>query len=245
MTINYLVLKQFLMLRFKEIKDSMLQVVFPHVCDGCGSDLLNEESQLCFRCLSSMPETNFALYSNNPVEKIFWGRLSLISATAQYYFTKESLMQRLMHQFKYRGNKDLGSQLGRLMGIALKQSARFMTVDALVPLPLFPSKEKRRGYNQAEVLCEGIAEILPLPVLNDVIIRPQHTETQTKKGRIERWKNLEGRFELVKPHVVQNKHLLLVDDVITTGATLEACGSELLKADNIRLSIATLCQASR
>jgi len=233
------------MVRFKEIKDSLLQLVFPHVCDGCGSDLLNEESQLCLRCLASMPETNFEKYISNPVEKMFWGRLSLVSATAQFYFTKESLMQRLMHQFKYRGNKDLGLQLGRLMGIALKESNRFDTIDALVPLPLFPSKEKKRGYNQATILCEGIAEILPLPVLKNIIIRPQHTDTQTKKGRIERWKNIEGKFELNNANTIQNKHLLLIDDVVTTGATLEACGSELLKADNVRLSIATLCQASR
>ena len=233
------------MIRFKEIKDSLLQLVFPHVCDGCGSDLLNEESQLCLRCLNSLPETNFEKYISNPVEKMFWGRLSLVSAAAHFYFTKESLMQRLMHQFKYRGNKDLGLQLGRLMGIALKESNRFDTIDTLVPLPLFPSKEKKRGYNQATVLCEGIAEVLLLPVFKNVIIRPQHTDTQTKKGRIERWKNIEGKFELINAAAIQNKHLLLIDDVVTTGATLEACGSELLKANNVRLSIATLCQASR
>ena len=233
------------MIRFKEIRDSLLQLVFPHVCDGCGSDLLNEESQLCLRCLAAIPETNFEKHAGNPVEKMFWGRLQLMSATAQYYFTKESLMQRLMHQFKYRGNKDLGLQLGRLMGISLKETNRFDHIDALVPLPLFPSKEKKRGYNQATILCEGIAEIWPLPVLKDAVTRPQHTDTQTKKGRIERWKNIEGKFELVKPAAVQNKHLLLVDDVVTTGATLESCGSELLKAENVRLSIATLCQASR
>jgi ComF family protein len=233
------------MITFKEIKDSLLQLVFPHVCDGCGSDLLNVESQLCLRCLAAMPETNFEKYAGNPVEKMFWGRLPLVSAAAQYYFTKESLMQRLMHQFKYKGNKDLGLQLGRLMGMALKESNRFSNIEALIPLPLFSAKEKKRGYNQATVLCEGIAEILFLPVLKDITIRPQHTDTQTKKGRIERWKNIEGKFELVNAAVIQNKHILLVDDVVTTGATLEACGSELLKAENVRLSMATLCQASR
>jgi ComF family protein len=192
-----------------------------------------------------MPETNFEKHAGNPVEKMFWGRLALVSAMAQFYFTKESLMQKLMHQFKYRNNKDLGLQLGRLMGIALKESNRFTTIDALIPLPLFPSKEKKRGYNQAVVLCEGIAEILPLPVLKNTIARPQHTDTQTKKGRIERWKNIEGKFELINPASIQNKHLLLVDDVVTTGATLESCGTELLKSQNVGLSIATLCQASR
>lgn len=233
------------MIRFKELKDSLLQLVFPHVCDGCGSDLLNVESRLCLHCLVALPETNFEKHAGNPVEKMFWGRLSLVSAAATFYFTKESLMQKLMHQFKYKNNKDLGLQLGRLMGIALKESKRFENIEALIPLPLFPSKEKKRGYNQATVLCEGIAEILFLPILKDVIARPQHTETQTKKGRIERWKNIEGKFELINPVHAQYKHLLLVDDVVTTGATLESCGAELLKSENVRLSIATLCQASR
>ena len=131
------------------------------------------------------------------------------------------------------------------MGNAIKKAARFNEIQALVPLPLFPSKEKKRGYNQATVLCEGMAEVLSVPVLNKVITRPQHTETQTKKGRIERWKNIEGKFQLIDPQAIQNKHLLLVDDVITTGATLEACGNELLNAPNVDLSIATLCVASR
>ncbi len=233
------------MLRLKEIKQSLLHVVFPHVCDGCGSDLLNLESNLCIRCLASLPETNFEMHSGNPVEKDFWGRLPLVGASAHLYFTKESLVQHLMHQLKYRGNNQIGLQLGRIMGNALNTSNRFNDIDALIPLPLFPSREKKRGYNQAKVLCDGMAEVLSLPVLAGVITRPQHTETQTKKGRIERWKNIEGIFCLIDPAAIRNKHLLLVDDVITTGATLEACGNELLTVENIRLSVATLCVASR
>lgn len=232
------------MITLKEIKDAVLHLLFPHICTGCGSDILHEESVLCMRCIDAMPETNFELHSNNPVEKTFWGRLPLAGATAQFYFTKESLMQHLMHQFKYKHNKDLGLQFGRIMGEQLKKSGRF-EVDALIPLPLFPAKEKRRGYNQATVLCEGIAEAMKIPVLDKIISRPQHTETQTKKGRIERWKNMEGKFILADADAIKNKHLLLVDDVVTTGATLEACGNELLKAENVRLSLATLCIASR
>jgi ComF family protein len=232
------------MISIKEIKDSFLHLLFPHVCTGCGSDILNEETVLCMRCIDAMPETNFELHPDNPVEKTFWGRLQLAGATAQFYFTKESLMQHLMHQFKYKGNRDLGLQLGRIMGEQILKSGRFKA-DALIPLPLFPAKEKRRGYNQATVLCEGMAESMNIPVLDKVITRPQHTETQTKKGRIERWKNMEGKFILSNPAVIHNKHLLLVDDVVTTGATLEACGNELLKAVNVKLSVAALCMASR
>ena len=233
------------MIRLKEIKDSFLHMLFPHVCTGCGNDILNQESVLCMRCIDAMPETNFELHPNNPVEKTFWGRLPLVGAAAQFYFTKESLMQHLMHQFKYKGNKELGLQLGRMMGEQLSRSGRFADIDALIPLPLFPVKEKRRGYNQATVLCDGMAETMNIQVLDKVVIRPQHTETQTKKGRIERWENMEGKFIATNPDMIRNKHILLVDDVVTTGATLEACGNELLKAENVKLSVATLCVASR
>ncbi|HEV8283579.1 MAG TPA: ComF family protein [Chitinophagaceae bacterium] len=233
------------MIDFKEIKNSVLHLLFPHVCSGCGSDILSEESMLCMRCISEMPETNFHRYHNNPVEKIFWGRLPIVSATAQYFFTKESLMQHLMHQLKYKGNKELGKLLGRLIGNDLKQTDRFNNIDALIPLPLFSAKEKRRGYNQATILCEGIAEVMNKEILKDVIVRIQHTETQTKKGRMERWQNMEGKFELIKPEKIAHKHVLLVDDVITTGATLEACGQELMRTNNAELSIAALCYAVR
>jgi ComF family protein len=233
------------MIQLKEIKESFLHLLFPHVCSGCGTDLISEESILCMHCLANMPETNFHLYQNNPVEKKFWGRLPLVSATAQYYFTKESLMQHLMHQLKYKGNKELGKQLGRLMGNDLLASSRFNNIDALIPLPLFAAKEKRRGYNQATVLCEGIAEVMKIEILSDAVIRTQHTETQTKKGRIERWLNMEGKFELLHPGRIKNKHVLLVDDIITTGATLEACGQELMKADNFKLSLAAFCYSNR
>jgi len=191
-----------------------------------------------------MPQTNFHLHANNPIEKIFWGRLPIVNATAQYYFVKESMMQHLMHQLKYKGNKELGRQLGRLMGYDLKKASRFNSIDLLVPLPLFPSKEKRRGYNQATILCEGIAEVMNVEISRDAIIRTQFTETQTRKGRLERWQNMEGKFHLMIPEKIRNKNILLVDDVITTGATLEACGHELLQA-SLKLSIATLCYASR
>lgn len=231
------------MITLTEIKESLLHLLFPHICVGCGTDILSEQSLLCMQCIEAMPETNFEIHPNNPVEKKFWGRIPLTAASAQYYFTKESLMQHLMHQFKYKGNKALGLQLGRMMGENLKRSGRFHA-DALIPLPLFPAKEKRRGYNQATVLCEGIRESMNIPILKDVIIRPQFTETQTKKGRIERWKNMEGKFVLKDVDAICTKNILLIDDVVTTGATLEACGTELLKAGNVHLSVATLCYAS-
>jgi ComF family protein len=228
----------------KNIKEAITHLIFPHACAGCGTDVLSEENKLCFSCHESMPLTSFHLHANNPIEKIFWGRLPVRHATAQYYFTKQSLMQRLMHRFKYKGDKDLGLFLGRLMGYHLEEANRFKEIDALIPLPLFPNKERRRGYNQASLLCEGISDIIRKPVLKDVIVRTMHTESQTSKTRVERWQNMEGRFLLQNEAAIEGKHLLLVDDVITTGATLEASGLELLKGKDATLSIATLCCAS-
>lgn len=227
------------------IKESLSQLLFPHVCENCGIDVIETGHFLCLKCHASLPKTDFHLYPNNPIEKMFWGRLPVTHATAQYYFTKNSMMQTLMHGLKYKGNKELGFYLGRLMGSALALSNRFRYVDALIPLPLFPSKERKRGYNQATVLCEGIAEILEKPILKNAVIRTTHTDSQTKKNRVQRWQNMEGRFELVDEQVIKGKHILLVDDVITTGATLEACGSELAEAENVQLSIATLCFSNR
>jgi ComF family protein len=228
----------------KEIKDSLAHLVFPHVCEGCGSDLLDEDNMLCLHCLSILPLTSFHLHSNNPIEKIFWGRLPVTHASAQYYYAKESLVQRIMNRFKYRGNKELGTYLGNLMGQQLQQSNRYLSIDAIVPLPIHPAKERARGFNQSAVLCEGIAQQLQKPVINDAVIRTTYTDTQTKKNRVERLKNMEGRFELVDKHKIEGKHILLVDDIITTGATLEVCGRELLSA-NMQLSMATLCFSSK
>jgi ComF family protein len=160
------------------------------------------------------------------------------------YHSSDSLVQQLMHQIKYRNNQDLAIQLGRMMGEQLLASDRF-PVDALVPLPLFPARERKRGYNQATLLCQGIKEITRLPIMDKIVIRPEHTSTQTKKGRIERWRNMEGKFLLADAAAARGRHLLLVDDVITTGATLESCGNTLLEAGNVTLSIASLCMASR
>ena len=199
---------------------------------------------MCMRCMLDMPRTGFENFENNPVEKLLTGRINFITATAQYYYNKASLMQRLVHQVKYKGNSELGLQLGRLMGEQLRQSSR-INPHGLVPLPLFFEREKKRGYNQSELLCQGIAGIMGIPVLKNVISRPELTESQTRKGRIERWKNMEGKFLLQNPSIIEGKHILLVDDVITTGATLEACANSLLQAPHCRLSIAALCLAVR
>jgi ComF family protein len=225
--------------------ESLTNLFFPRLCTGCGNDLFGDEEVLCIRCIDELPVTNFHLHANNPVEKIFWGRLPLVSASSHLYFTKDSLFQHLLHAFKYKSNRELGFYFGRCMGKSFLQSNRFNNVDFLVPLPLHPKKEKQRGYNQAAVLCDGIADVMQVPVLKNTILRPTATETQTHKNRINRWQNMEGKFSLSNPDIIHDKHVLLIDDVVTTGATLESCGLQLLQAHGLRLSIATLAYTSR
>lgn len=183
--------------------------------------------------------------ADNPVEKALWGRLVFKSAMSQYYFTKNTLLQHLIHQFKYKGNRELAVYLGALMGETIQASERMQQLDGLIPLPLFPDKEYKRGYNQAELLCEGIASVLQLPVLHQTVFRKHNTTTQTYKTRMERWKNVEGVFTCTPHALFWNRHLLLVDDVMTTGATVEACGNAILEdIPDVQLSIATLAFAT-
>jgi len=222
---------------------SLVHLFYPHNCIGCGSDVISSENFLCLRCIHDLPVTNFAMHANNPLEKKFWGRLSLTSAMSELYFSKDSIVQNMIHEFKYRGNKKAGHYFGNLIGRSLLNSNRF-NIDLIVPLPLFIRKEKMRGFNQAEILCNGIAEIINKPVISKNIIRKIFTESQTRKHRVERWKNVEGIFFINDPKFLEGKDILLVDDVITTGATLEACGTEILKVTGTKLSVATLAIAT-
>jgi ComF family protein len=229
---------------FKQAIESVTHLFFPHICVGCGSDILSSQQLLCISCINKLPLTNYHAHADNPVEKTFWGRIPLMHATSYLYFSKNSIVQQLLHQFKYKGNQDIGVYFGRKMGDAFASAGRLQKADFLVPLPLHRSREHKRGYNQAEILCRGMAEAMNIPVLNTVVTRTAKTETQTHKGRSSRWENMEGKFLVPEPNILQNKHVILVDDVITTGATLEACGLELLKAQGLILSIATLAYTS-
>ncbi len=229
----------------KNIFDSTLHLFYPHTCTGCGSDLLEDDQLLCLKCIHQLPHTNFANIKNNPIEKYFWGRIPLTAAYSQFYFSKEFLIQHLIHQLKYKGNTQIGFYLGEMMGKTLLSSSRFNDVDALVPLPLYPDKEHKRGYNQATVICNGMSSIMNIPVLNGAVTRQHATETQTRKHRTERWENVKSSFKVVNEKELKDKHLLLVDDVVTTGATLEACGSAIVQEVNTRLSIATLAYAAK
>jgi ComF family protein len=218
----------------------LLHLFFPYTCSGCGSHLLDENVLFCIYCQASMPVTGFEFFSGNPIEKIFWGRVEIEAATAYLYFTTGSAIQHSLHLFKYKGRKEIGIYFGRRMGDALKRSFRFDDCDIIIPLPLFAAREKQRGYNQAALIAEGLSLQVNIPVISDAIMRIKKTETQTHKSRIQRWKNMESTFEIRNPEKISGKHILLVDDVVTTGASLESCARALLEIPGLRVSIACL-----
>ncbi|MEO9020809.1 MAG: phosphoribosyltransferase family protein [Ginsengibacter sp.] len=227
------------------ISSPLFHLFYPHHCIGCGSDVIDPENFLCLECINDLPHTHFAMHANNPVEKVFRGRIFVSAAMSELYFSKVSAVQNLIYELKYKGNKKAGNYLGNLIGKSLLNSNRFLHIDVLIPLPLFKIREKQRGYNQSEILCNGISEIINKPVMKNNVIRKIFTETQTRKHRTERWENVEKTFFVSDPQQLEGKHILLVDDVITTGATLESCGAEILKVNNTMLSIATLAMAMR
>lgn len=220
--------------------NSFVHLFFPHNCIGCGTDNLNDDDLLCAKCLYQLPQTNFFQSKNNPVEKNFYGRLNIEAAASGFYFTKNSLLQKLMIELKYKNNKDVGFYLGKMLGKMLNESERFNNVDALVPLPLNAKKEKKRGYNQAKIICEGITSVFNKPILNNAVVRIYFTETQTQQDRIHRWQNMQNVFAVSNVSAIEGKHILLIDDVITTGATLEACGAAILKTPKTKLSLASV-----
>ena len=224
----------------------LARLFYPQRCVGCGADLSSGSvSPLCLICFNEMPRTGFAGVDANPVEKIFFGRLPLLFAHSELYFSKSGIVQQMIHELKYRGNKEMGEFMGRLIGQSLEGGHGTACCDYLVPLPLHPSKLFRRGFNQAEVICNGISSRTGIPVLNNHVSREKFTETQTRKKRTERWKNVDGSFSVKDENSLHGKRLLLVDDVLTTGATLEACGRALLQMPGIQLAIATLAYASK
>lgn len=204
---------------------------------------MGNEKVLCTLCRYSLPVTDFHKSPGNPVEQLFWGRIKIEHATSLLFFEKESPYRNLVHQLKYSGRKEVGIWLGEYLGSQLKESC-FGNPDVLIPVPLHKVKLRRRGFNQCEVIARGISNVTNLPVVNNAIRRKVYTTSQTKKGRYNRWKNVEGVFECTKPELLKGKHVLLIDDVVTTGSTLEAAAFPLTKIPGVKISVATLAYAN-
>lgn len=222
---------------------SFFNLFYPDICQSCGDYLLQQEHAICTKCLFQLPKTNFHLIEDNAITMLFWGKVRIEYATAFAFFKKAEKMQHLIYQLKYRNKKDIGIELGKQLGLQLKSSDFFQTVDIIVPVPLHPKKKRMRGYNQSELIAKGIAFVMQKQVNFDNLYRTVHTESQTKKDKFERWENVKNVFQLKDSHLFRDKHILLIDDVVTTGATLEACAKALLKSSGCRVSVATLACA--
>jgi ComF family protein len=224
--------------------NDFVSLFFPVTCVSCGKALYKNENNICTYCLYHLPKSNFHLTNDNPVAKIFWGRINIQSAAAFYTFNKGGKVQQLIHQLKYKGQQQVGICLGKLYGYELRDCPDFKSVDVIIPVPLHAKKQRKRGYNQSTCFAEGLAETMRLAVDPGVLFRSAASETQTKKTRFTRWKNVESIFYVQNEQQILNKHILLVDDVITTGATLEACAQALLKIEGVKVSVATIAYAS-
>jgi ComF family protein len=227
----------------RELWRGFLHLIYPELCAACGSDMPGDDSCFCLRCQLKAAVSDMYLAQENEFTGRFWGRLQLERGAALYYFARRSPIQRALHQLKYRNKPDIGSRIGRAFGKKLLASGAFQTVDVIVPVPLHAKKERLRGYNQSALFAEGLGDVMGIPVQNNVLVRRSFTGSQTKKKRMERFDNVGSVFALERPQAVANKHVLLVDDVLTTGATLEECGRILLQTPGTRLSMATIAIA--
>ncbi len=221
-----------------------VSLIFPELCQACAKSLYRNEELICADCLYHLPYTDFHLNTDNAVAQQFWGRVPLEAASAMLYFSKGSRVQNLMHQLKYKNKPEIGVYLGKLAGKRLLENTVFSAADVIVPVPLHKQKQLKRGYNQSLSFAEGLAEKLPIPVLVDNLIRTTSTESQTKKSRTLRYENMKEVFSVKNPTELTGKHILLVDDIITTGATLEACCNVLLEVPGVRISIASIAVAT-
>lgn len=220
------------------------ELFFPRCCLLCGNRLLNGEEHLCFQCLSELPRTNLHLKIGSEMEKCLWGKLPIERASAFLFYAKGSDVRKILFEIKYYGNTDLGCFLGRCMARELYPSGFFKEIDCIVPVPLHPEKHKKRGYNQSEMLANGIASVVNIPVASHWLVRNQNTETQTHKGNYERWVNVKNVFGCLSERELIGKHILLVDDVMTTGATVVACADALKQIPGLRISVLTLAWTS-
>lgn len=222
-----------------KILNHLINLFYPRVCPACGNLLIQGEETVCLSCRYLLPKTHYENNPENPLAQMFWGQVDFHAVTAEYFFSKTGKVQHLLHQLKYQGNKDAGYFLGQQLGESIKNAELFQGIDYLVPIPLHPKKEHLRGYNQSFVIAQGIEEKTKIAIARDCLVRKVFTSTQTKKSREERWNNVKDIFEIQNKDKYKGKHLLLIDDVLTTGATLLAAGKTLSQISDIKISAAT------
>lgn len=229
-------------MKFSEIIHEFSHLFFPNCCVICGTKLLSPEESVCLECLYKLPKTNDFKEVNNSTETLLAGRFPFERAASFCEFSKEGMFQSIIHHIKYNHREKLGVAMGRLFGQDLLESDFICSIDVIVPVPLHPKKQRERGYNQSERIAEGFSEVTAIPISRDNLVRIVYNPTQTRLSKTQRWENVKNIFKVTNPSEFSEKHILLVDDVVTTGSTLEACAIALGKCSNIKISVATLAR---
>jgi ComF family protein len=219
---------------------SLVNLFFPKACYACLHPHQDNENTICTNCRHDLPVTNFHLNHDDSIKKVLYGRAKIENGTALFRFEKKGLVQKLIHGLKYKGYENIGFILGNWLGGELKDIEGYQNIDIVIPVPLHKKKLQHRGYNQVTKFGQQIALALNANFIDDTLIKITNTKSQTKKTRLSRWRNNKELFTLKHIDAIENKHILLVDDIITTGATLEACATALNQAQNIKISVATM-----
>lgn len=220
-----------------------LNIIYPRTCEACEDVLLGGENLICMNCMIDLPRTNSHIQKLDKVSNRFWGKIPVTDTITFLKFSKKGKVQKLLHALKYRNKPEVGKYLGKIYGVDLKAGGFDKKIDLIIGVPLHPTKLKQRGYNQSDCIAEGLSEALEVPFETNAVKRLIHTASQTKKSRIERFQNVENIFEVIDFEMIKNKRIAIVDDVLTTGSTLESLGITLLNAEAKEISIVTIAAA--
>ena len=223
-----------------KILTDLFRLFYPEMCSGCDEQLVQNEQFICTNCRHDLPLTNFTSLSENDITQSFYGRVNVEKGYSLLFFRKEGITQKIIHELKYRGNEQIGTFFGNWLGEILREKGEFTDIDCIIPVPLHPKKLQQRGYKQVPKFGESLGKYLQIRFLENELVRVSATKTQTFKARFDRFSNVDTKFLLKNPKMFNDKHILLIDDVITTGATLEACANEFQKSENCKISMVTM-----
>lgn len=229
----------------KDLKEGFLSLFYPNLCLACGENAPIPNQVVCASCQYHLPKTNFHLEKENTFTDRLWGRFPLHTGAAYYHFTKGGRVQALIHNLKYNNKPEVGYTIGLRYGELLKEAPLYRDIEVIVPVPLHPKRERQRGYNQSDAFAKGLAESMEVKYYKNILTRTVATSTQTKKSRLERLENVGAAFQLNNEDYLKGKNVLIVDDVLTTGATLEACTLKILEVPKVRVSLATIAIAEK